>query len=369
MRDAAIEAADRLEAGAASDRGAAGAACRAADLGRPRRRRAPSSGSPSSSAAIAAASDEAARLSDETGPALVAALVQVREAAAHAAERAREAIADGHSRKRRRSLARRPATRSRRRSARRRGAARRSRPGRGPRGRDRARGVRPADPADAVDRPERGGARSAYRAEPRGAAQGRRRGLRPPRLAADGFDALGRDRRAARSCPTRSTTRPGAPTSRAIAASSPAARCGCSAAPRRRAHRRPLRERPRVPASVNRYVHDFEAMLRRVLAERDGGMIAVTLMSSRHGQALRRAGPGDRAAPLTPRRSVVEVEVVDRDPAEVPIGVIEREQHRGEDRRAQQVALAGRSGAARCRPGPGPSARRPPRRSAPRTAA
>ena len=45
------------------------------------------------SAAIAAASEEAGRLSDETGPALVAALVQVREAATHAAERAREAIA------------------------------------------------------------------------------------------------------------------------------------------------------------------------------------------------------------------------------------------------------------------------------------
>jgi len=36
--------------------------------------------------------------------------------------------------------------------------------------------------------------------------------------------------------------------------------------------------------SVNRYVHDFEAMLRRVLAERDGGMIAVTLMSSDMGK-------------------------------------------------------------------------------------
>jgi hypothetical protein len=36
--------------------------------------------------------------------------------------------------------------------------------------------------------------------------------------------------------------------------------------------------------SVNRYVHDFEAMLRRVLAERDGGAIAVTLMSSDMGK-------------------------------------------------------------------------------------
>ena len=36
--------------------------------------------------------------------------------------------------------------------------------------------------------------------------------------------------------------------------------------------------------SVNRYVSDFESMLRRVLAERDGGMIAVTLMSSDMGK-------------------------------------------------------------------------------------
>jgi DNA repair exonuclease SbcCD ATPase subunit len=36
--------------------------------------------------------------------------------------------------------------------------------------------------------------------------------------------------------------------------------------------------------SVSRYVHDFEAMLRRVVAERDGGMIAVTLMSSDMGK-------------------------------------------------------------------------------------
>jgi uncharacterized phage infection (PIP) family protein YhgE len=36
--------------------------------------------------------------------------------------------------------------------------------------------------------------------------------------------------------------------------------------------------------SVNRYVHDFEEMLRRVLAEREGGMIAVTLVSSDMGK-------------------------------------------------------------------------------------
>ncbi|WP_309660786.1 hypothetical protein [Sphingomonas sp.] len=41
---------------------------------------------------------------------------------------------------------------------------------------------------------------------------------------------------------------------------------------------------PEFQGSVNRYVHDFEAMLRRVLAERDGGMMAVTLMSSDMGK-------------------------------------------------------------------------------------
>jgi predicted nucleic acid-binding Zn-ribbon protein len=41
---------------------------------------------------------------------------------------------------------------------------------------------------------------------------------------------------------------------------------------------------PEFQRSVNRYVADFEAMLRRVLAERDGAMIAITLMSSDMGK-------------------------------------------------------------------------------------
>ena len=41
---------------------------------------------------------------------------------------------------------------------------------------------------------------------------------------------------------------------------------------------------PEFGDSVNRYVADFETMLRRVLAERDGGMIAVTMMSSDMGK-------------------------------------------------------------------------------------
>ena len=43
--------------------------------------------------AISAAQNEATKLSHETGPALIDAMVQVKEAASHAAERAREAIA------------------------------------------------------------------------------------------------------------------------------------------------------------------------------------------------------------------------------------------------------------------------------------
>jgi DNA anti-recombination protein RmuC len=44
--------------------------------------------------------------------------------------------------------------------------------------------------------------------------------------------------------------------------------------------------------SVNRYVADFESMLRRVLAEREGGIIAVTLMSSDMGKLYAALGQG-----------------------------------------------------------------------------
>jgi hypothetical protein len=46
--------------------------------------------------------------------------------------------------------------------------------------------------------------------------------------------------------------------------------------------------------SVNRYIADFEAMLRRVVAERDGGMIAVTLMSSDMGKLYAALAQVDR---------------------------------------------------------------------------
>jgi hypothetical protein len=35
---------------------------------------------------------------------------------------------------------------------------------------------------------------------------------------------------------------------------------------------------------VNRYIHDFEAMLRRILADRDGSLLGVTILSSDMGK-------------------------------------------------------------------------------------
>ena len=43
-------------------------------------------------------------------------------------------------------------------------------------------------------------------------------------------------------------------------------------------------EEPEFHQQVNRYIHDFEAMLRRVLATRDGSPLAVTLLSSDNGK-------------------------------------------------------------------------------------
>ena len=71
---------------------------------------------------------------------------------------------------------------------------------------------------------------------------------------------------------------------------------------------------PEFQRSVNRYVHDFEAMLRagpgRARRRDDRGHLDVV----GHGQALRRARPGDRQAPLD-CRAAIEVEVVGGDPA------------------------------------------------------
>jgi hypothetical protein len=43
-------------------------------------------------------------------------------------------------------------------------------------------------------------------------------------------------------------------------------------------------EEPEFREQVNRYIHDFEAMLRRVLADRDGSPLGVTILSSDMGK-------------------------------------------------------------------------------------
>jgi hypothetical protein len=51
-----------------------------------------------------------------------------------------------------------------------------------------------------------------------------------------------------------------------------------------RAIQRHYEEEPDFREQVNRYVHDFEAMLRRVLTEREGATFGVTLLSSDMGK-------------------------------------------------------------------------------------
>jgi hypothetical protein len=43
-------------------------------------------------------------------------------------------------------------------------------------------------------------------------------------------------------------------------------------------------EEPEFREQVNRYIHDFEAMLRRILADRDGSPLGVTLLSGDMGK-------------------------------------------------------------------------------------
>ena len=125
---------------------------------------------------------EATSLSAETGPALVAALVQVKEAAAPCRRTRARGDRERSSRKARASCPTKRAKRSKRvirESVEERlrevenVAARAVEFG--------ARGVGPPDPADADARPERRRARSAYRADRQGAAREGQRGLRPAR--------------------------------------------------------------------------------------------------------------------------------------------------------------------------------------------
>lgn len=282
MRGAATETSERLVAGqqaveaseqrlsamlAAVDQGVVGAEQRLSEL----------------TQAIAAANDDAARLSNETGPALVAALIQVREAGAHAAERARAAISEII-----------PATAGEL------GAATRA---------ALERAVREAveDKLAEVDRVATHAVETAREASTRltqqmlsigqsavaleahieqSRAAERKDGgedfarrvsllmdsmhsasIDVQKILSDEVDekAWGAYLKGNRGVFTRRAVRLiGGTESRAIASH--------------------YESDPEFQLSVNRYVHDFEAMLRRVLAERDGGMIAVTLMSSDMGK-------------------------------------------------------------------------------------
>ena len=282
MREAAIEAADRIESGASNvesqqerlaalmtsvDLGVSQAETRLSEL----------------SAAIAAAGDEAGRLSGETGPALVAALVQVREAASHAAERAREAIAkvipesaSELSEKTRTALE----------AAVREGveaklveldtvATRAVETAREASDRLTAQMLSIGQSAAALEAHiER--SREAQRKDS-GEEFARRVSLLMDSMNSASIDvqkilsdeiddkAWNNYLKGNRGVFTRRAVRLiGNSETRAITAQYEAD--------------------PEFQGSVNRYVHDFEAMLRRVLAERDGGMIAVTLMSSDMGK-------------------------------------------------------------------------------------
>jgi uncharacterized coiled-coil protein SlyX len=282
MRDAAVEAASRIEAGASNvgeqqdrlaalmtsvDLGVSQAEQRLAEL----------------SAAIAAAGDEATRLSGETGPALVAALVQVREAASHAAERAREAIAKvipesaGElSEKTRTALE----------AAVREGvesklveldqvATRAVETAREASDRLTAQMLSIGQSASALEAHiER--SREAQRKDS-GEESARRVSLLMDSMNSASIDvqkilsdevddkAWNNYLKGNRGVFTRRAVRLiGGTETKAIAAQ--------------------YDSDPEFQDAVNRYVHDFEAMLRRVLAERDGGMIAVTLLSSDMGK-------------------------------------------------------------------------------------
>jgi hypothetical protein len=282
MREAAVEAANRIEAGASNvesqqerlaalmtsvDLGVGQAETRLAEL----------------TAAIVAAGDEASRLSGDTGPALVAALVQVREAASHAAERAREAIskiipesADQLGQ----------ATRTALEAAVREGveaklleldsvATRAVETAREASDRLTAQMLSIGQSASALEAHiER--SREAQRKDS-GEEFARRVSLLMDSMNSASIDVqkILSDEVDDKAWANYLKGNRGVFTRRAVRL------IGNSETKTITAQ---YENDPEFQDSVNRYVHDFEAMLRRVLAERDGGMIAVTLMSSDMGK-------------------------------------------------------------------------------------
>ena len=282
MRDAAIEAANRIESGASNveaqqerlaalmtsvDLGVSQAEQRLTEL----------------SAAIAAASEEAGRLSGETGPALVSALVQVKEAATHAAERAREAIAKvipeaagNMSEATRKALEK---------------AVRESVEGKlaeldqvATRAVETAREASDRLTAQMLSIGQSAAAVEAYIERSRDAQQkdsGEEFAKRVS-LLMDSMNSASIDVQKILSDEVDDKAwnhylkgNRGIFTRRAVRLLDGTEAKAISAQ---------YESDPEFQTAVNHYVHDFEAMLRRVLAERDGGMIAVTLMSSDMGK-------------------------------------------------------------------------------------
>ncbi len=281
-RDAAVEASARLATGTSGvealhqrvgvvlaeiDAGVGGAEQRLAELG----------------GAIARAGDDAARLSNETGPALVEALVQVREAAQHAAARAREAIAEaipasagalGEAARAALEKAVREAVEERLAEV------------------DRLAGVavtsaRAASEqltAQMVSIGQSAAALDAHIAKSREAARGddgevfaRRVSLLMDSMHSASIDVqkILSDEVDEKAWHSYLKGNRGVFTRRAVRL------IGGSENRALQAH---YDSDPEFGESVNRYIADFEAMLRRVLSEREGGMIAVTLMSSDMGK-------------------------------------------------------------------------------------
>ena len=233
--------------------------------------------------AISAAQAEAAQLTSETGPSLVQALVQVREAAAHAAERAREAIssvipesAEGLSQATREALEKviRESVEERLQEVE--GAAARAV--------DSARGATDrltqqmiilGQSATALEQHVE--SQQQERREADSEAFARRVSLLIDSMHSASIDVgkILSDEVDEKAWEAYLKGDRGVFTRRA------ARLIGSSEARAIRAHYESDGE---FQQSANRYIHDFEAMLRRVMAERDGGMIAVTLMSSDMGK-------------------------------------------------------------------------------------
>ena len=235
------------------------------------------------SAAVADAERETASLTAETGPALVAALVQVKEAAAQAAQRAREAIetiipqAAGKLSEETRTALERVIREIDR------GAATLGRDCRRAGDRQRSSRIRPVDPADVDARAKRGRARSAIeqtdkdRREKESEAFARRVSLLIDSMNSAAIDVgkILSDEIDDKAWSAYLKGNRGVFTSRAVRL------IGGSETRALRAHYDTDIEFQR---SVNRYVHDFEEMLHRVLNEREGGSLAVTLMTSDMGK-------------------------------------------------------------------------------------